>query len=240
MFTQGQIVLEILLVNPSKGAQEIPYRCPQSLNRVGVDLPDAIPVILAGPFFGSMTDGAMPTLDPRIALPLISVAAGLPLRIAVDMRPKRDALRVLAYPQATTSGLSPDRPHHRWPIILIGAVSPPLVGVPPGRIGGVGVSLPFFPPHSGTSQRSPCQYLARRLLPTSYSRWLAPSAVRDAPCSDTPPAPRPGWHCSPLCRRHGSATPLGEPTAHSRQTRSRYRGGCTPGRSAYSGNRPSP
>src|SRR4029453_8388710 len=98
---------------------------------------------------------------------------GLPLRIAVDLRSQRDAIGMRAYPQATASGLAPDCPHHRWPIILIGAVSPPLVGAPPGRIGGVGVPLAFFPPHSGTFHPSLCRYLATRRLPTSYSRWPA-------------------------------------------------------------------
>src|SRR5580765_6329716 len=239
MFTHGQIVFEVLLVNPPKGAQEIPYCGPQALNRVGVDLPDAIAIIISGPFFGTMTDGTVPTLDPPIARPLIGVATRLPLRIAMDMRLQRDAIRMLADPQATASSLAPNRSHHRGSIVLIGAVSFAFVGVPPGWVGRVGVALSFFPPHSGTSHRSPCPHPARTLRPTSHNRWPAPSAVRDAPCSDIPPIPRLRWRYSPLCKRHGAATPFGGLITHSQQTLSHCRG-YRPGRSVYSGNQRGP
>jgi hypothetical protein len=43
MFADGQIILEILLVNSPKGPQEVPDRRPQSLNGIDVDFPNPIP-----------------------------------------------------------------------------------------------------------------------------------------------------------------------------------------------------
>src|SRR5262249_43729172 len=113
MFTDRQIVLEILLVHPSKGTEEISYCCPQSLNSIGVHLATAIPIIIPCPFFGPMTHCAVLALDPRIASPLLGVAASLRPSIMVDMRPQGSPIGMLAHAQTTLPALPANGADHR-------------------------------------------------------------------------------------------------------------------------------
>src|SRR5262245_4312331 len=239
MLTDRQIVLEILLVNTPKGSQKVPDRRPQALNGIDMDFPDPIPIVIPCPFPHAMTDGAVRAVNARIALPLISIAPGLTARVAMDMGLQRRPVRVLAHAQPTPSRASSNRTNHRRPIILIGAVPRALVGPSPWRIGGVGVPLTFFPPHSGTSHLSRSRYPSTLPLLTTYSHWLAPSAVGCGPFSDTPPVPQLGWHCSRPCTRRAPAARLGGPTTHSPQRLSRCKD-CRPDRNTCSGNRRSP
>ena len=55
MFAHGQIVVQILLVDSTKRAQKIACGGPQAFDGVGMDLADAIAVVIARPFFLAVT-----------------------------------------------------------------------------------------------------------------------------------------------------------------------------------------
>ena len=59
MFAHGQIVVQIFLVDSAKRAQKIARGCPQAFDGVGMDLPDAIAIVIARPFFLAMTHGVV-------------------------------------------------------------------------------------------------------------------------------------------------------------------------------------
>src|SRR5262245_64744127 len=122
MFTDGQIVFEILLVDSAKGAQEVTHRRPQAFNRIGMNLSNAISILISSPFLDAMTDRAMRPVKVCISLPLVGVAAGVAPRVVMAVGAQRSPIRMLPHPQATVPTLASDGPHHRPPIIFIGTV----------------------------------------------------------------------------------------------------------------------
>jgi len=226
-------------MHAAKGAQEVAHRRPQALDGVDVHFPNAVVVVIPRPLLAAMTDRSVAALDMIVARPLIRMTACGRAGEGVDMATQGRPIRRLPYPQPAAARAAAHRPHHRGPIGLISALPLALVGPAPGRIAGIGVPCPFFPPQSETSRRSPSRHPVRPPAPTGHSRWPAPSAVRDAPCSDTPLAPPPDWHCSHLCTRPGAVARLGWPLIGSPQRPSRCRG-CPLGRSVCSDHRPTP
>jgi hypothetical protein len=71
MFTQGQRVGQIFLVDSAKRAQKIADGGPQAFDGVGVDPPASIAVVIPRPFLLPMTHGVMGALDPVVSLPFI-------------------------------------------------------------------------------------------------------------------------------------------------------------------------
>ena len=53
----GHIDVQIVLAQPSERSEEIAQPLPESLHRVGVHLPDAVPVIVPGPLSCAVADG---------------------------------------------------------------------------------------------------------------------------------------------------------------------------------------
>ena len=98
MFTDRQVVFKVLLVNPPKRTQEVTHGGPQTLDGVDVDLADAIAIIVPCPFLSAMTDRTVRTPDARIALPLVRIATGRPLGVAVDMGAEGGPIGMLSYP----------------------------------------------------------------------------------------------------------------------------------------------
>src|SRR5215813_505675 len=215
MLTDRQIVLEIRFVNAAKGPQEVADCRPQALNGVDVDFSDPIPLVIPRPFLGPVTDRAVRAGNPSVALPFVGITARWAARVAMDMGLHQCSVRVLAPAQPTPACAPTNRANHRRPIILISAVPPALVGTASWRIDGIGMTLTFFPPHPGTSRPSPSRLPAVPPALTVYTHWLAPSAVRGVPCSDTPPTPQLTWDGSRPCRRPALTTRLGWGTTHS-------------------------
>jgi hypothetical protein len=176
------------------------------------------------------------TPDARIALPLIRVATGRLLGVAVDMGAEGGPIGMLTYPQPTPPTAPPNGAHHRRTIHLVGAVPSAFVGPTPWWICGVAMGLAFFPPHSGTSRRSRYRGPSAVLRLRACSRWLGAAAAGCARSCDLLPTLPPTGHCSPPCTHPGAVRPLGWLTTRSPQRRSRYRD-CRRGGSACSGNR---
>src|SRR4029079_9442279 len=85
MFTPGQRVVEIVLVDAAKRAQKMAGGCPQAFAGVGGDLPDAIAVVIPRPFFLPMPHGAMGARDPGAALPFLCLTGGVLLGVALPV-----------------------------------------------------------------------------------------------------------------------------------------------------------
>jgi hypothetical protein len=54
-FTDRDVASEVALMHPSKGTQKIPHARPSSFDRVGMDFPNAVTIVIAGPFALRMT-----------------------------------------------------------------------------------------------------------------------------------------------------------------------------------------
>ena len=85
MFTHGQIAVQICFVDAPKRAQEITCARPQAFNSVGMDLPDAIAILIPGPFLLAVTHRVVIPLDAVVALPFISVTSSVSLGGPMDM-----------------------------------------------------------------------------------------------------------------------------------------------------------
>ena len=223
MFTDCQILFEVFLVNPTKGAQEIPSGCPQSLNGIGMHLVDPIAIVIARPFFFAMTHREMFPLDVIVALPFIGITRRPLLGVAMHMVPQRLPIGMLANPQPALATLSANRPHNRRTVIGIRAVPALLVGAPPRRVVGVGVFVPFFPPRSETSRRFRSQRRAAWSESRSHAHGLAVACANGAHSATTRPTPRLRPSRDRLCLRRAPITlPAGE-IAYSLRKGSPYR-----------------
>src|SRR6185436_4353849 len=172
MFTHGQIVGQMFLVDSAKRAQKIACRGPQAFAGVGVDPPDAIAVVIPRPFFLPMTYGVMGALDPVVSLPFICVTGGVLLGVAMPVLVQRLTVGMVTDPQATLPTVAPHGADNRRPIVVVRPMPALLGSAPPWWIKRVGVSLTFFPPHSETSRPSPCCDPVGRWRLTSPHRWL--------------------------------------------------------------------
>src|SRR5215208_4395850 len=138
-------------MNPAKGAQEIARRSPQAFDSVGMDLPDAIAVVITSPFFLPMTHRVMSALDPVVPLPFIRVTGGVSLGVPMHVLLQRLAIGMMPHAQATLSTVASHGPDNGRPIVVVRPMPPLLVGATPRRIKRIGMSLAFFPPRSETS-----------------------------------------------------------------------------------------
>jgi hypothetical protein len=180
MFTHGQIAVQIFFVDAPKRAQEITCARPQAFNSVGMDLPDAIAIIIPCPFLLAVTYRVVIPLDAVVALPLICITGGVFLGVAVHVFLQRLSIGMLAHAQPALATFSTDGSHHGRAIILIGAVPSSLVRAAARWIAWVAVFVAFFPPRSETSHR----FLSRRPATpgslTLYIRWLGAVCATDA------------------------------------------------------------
>ena len=65
----------------------------------------------------------MGTQDVIVTLPFLGVNLGLAVSEAMDMLSWRLFIRVMNDTQANLPRVAPDRAHHGWPVIIIGAVA---------------------------------------------------------------------------------------------------------------------
>ena len=116
MFAHGQIVVQILLVDSAKRAQKIAGGRPQAFDGVGMDLADAIAVVIARPFFLAVTHGVVGTLDAVVALPFIRVTGGVFLGVAVHVLLQRLPIGMLAHAQPTLPTVAPPGADQPFPV----------------------------------------------------------------------------------------------------------------------------
>jgi len=103
-----------------------------------------------------MIDGAMgpagALADAVVAVPLIGVDRRLPKTRVIDDIVQLDQARRLDHVQAHLPRLATDHARDRRSVGVKGAMTPPAVGASAGRVIGVVVRDPFFPPRSDTSR----------------------------------------------------------------------------------------
>src|SRR4029453_3669039 len=97
-------------------------------------LPDAIPIVIAGPFFLAMTHGVMNTIDSVVALPFIRVTGGVGLGVAVHGVLQRLPIGMLPRPQSALPTVPADGPDDGRTIILIGPLASAFVRATARRI----------------------------------------------------------------------------------------------------------
>jgi hypothetical protein len=179
MLAHGQIVMQILLVNSTTGAQESTGRGPQAFAGVGVALAAPLAILIARPFFLAGPDGVVHALDLVVTLPLSCITRGAFLRGAVDVGLQRLASGMLTHAPATLPPVTPYRPDHRRPGVVVRPVPTLLVGAASGRLQRLGVVLPFFPPRSDTSPPSLSRDPARPSHSPSHRPWLGGAGANE-------------------------------------------------------------
>lgn len=224
MFAHGQIVGQILFVDSAKGAQKVAGGGPQAFDGVGMDLSNAIAIIVACPLFLPVTPGGMRTFDPVGALPFIGITSGVSFGVPMDVLLQRLAIRMVPYAQATLPTAASHGADNGRPIVVVRAMPPLLVGATPRRIKRIGVFLAFFPPRSETSPPSLCLDPATPARLTAHSRWpgvACASARHTGARARVPPLRR-----LPVrpCRSHALTTRSGVGPSYSLQRWSQYRG----------------
>lgn len=165
--------MQILFVDPVKGAQKVPRGGPQTFDCVGVDFSDAIAIIVARPFFLPMTHSVMDPFDLVVAQLFIRMTGGVFCRLSMHGLLQCLAVGSVTDPQVTLPTLAVHRPHNRRPIVGVGAMPALLIGAAARGIKRIGMFLAFFPPRSETSHPSRCLDPATPWGLTSYSRGLA-------------------------------------------------------------------
>jgi hypothetical protein len=239
MFTYCQVRMEILLVNPAKRTQKIARRCPEPFDRVGMDLADAIAIVIPRPFFLTVTHSVVDTIDLVVALPFIGVTGGVLRGIAVHMLLQRLPIGMLVNPQTTLPTSSTHGPNNGGAIILIGPVASSLVRAAPRRIARIVVSVAFFPPRSETSHRFPSRDQARPADLTCGIRWPGVVCATDARTDARARVPQLTPSLVRLCKSRVLTTPHGAASDYCPQRGFLYRG-CRSGGSADSDNRQIP
>lgn len=173
MFAHRHIVFQVLLVDSTKGAQEVSHLRPQTLNRVRVNFSNSIAIVITRPFFLAMIDCGMRATQVVIAAPLVAVASCSRRSVLLNVAMKCPFVGSRADSQATLPAAPPNGPHNRWAVILVCAMTAPFVGTSAWRIIFVLMTFSFFPPRSETSRLFQSAGLAKQSLPASGSRSVA-------------------------------------------------------------------
>jgi hypothetical protein len=129
----------------------VPRRPP---HRWAVHLTWAISIIIPCPLMDAVAERGMGGMTAPVALPLIGreprATRGNVLR---DQGRAGVCVGMVADPSALLSGLARDHTDEGRPIVGIGAMPLPLIGVPPGWIGGSSMRGAFVPPRCDTTRR---------------------------------------------------------------------------------------
>lgn len=161
-------------MNPTEGAQKVSQAGPKTLDSVDMNFSDTIPVIVTCPLVAAVTDGVVGSSNPFVAAPLIGIDRGESVCIAMDMREQGFLVCVFDHTQSYLSRLSSHGAHHRRAVVVIGTVTALFVGSASGWVSRVEMTLPFFPPRSGTSRRS--QYVHLRGVRSAVTPGRSPES----------------------------------------------------------------
>lgn len=131
-------------MHTTEGAQEIAYCCPHPFSCV--DMHFANPVIVPCPFLLTVTDCRVYANDVIVALPFVGEYHCISQGEGVDVVNQGLFVRVVNRPQAHLPAFTADRADNRRQVIVIGAVSRPLVSSSAWWIIGISVKFAFFPP----------------------------------------------------------------------------------------------
>lgn len=137
-FICRHIEMQVSLMDSTAGAPIGPKRCACPLAGVAVHLTLAISIIIPRPLGHAVADSRVIGMAPAIALPLIGVEPRAARRdVLRDQRRAGARIGMLTDPQALLPCLARDQTDDGGTIIGVGPMAFPLIGAPPGRIGGV-------------------------------------------------------------------------------------------------------
>ena len=142
--TDSNITGEKLLMNTPKRAKEVANRRPDPFNPVRMHLANAIAIVISRPLPIFMTDHTVLTIQTGIPTPTICIDDRFRERELMHMIRQSLFIRVTHHTQSHTTTLTTKRPNNRRAIIGVGAVAPPFVPAPTGRVCGVSVAIPFL------------------------------------------------------------------------------------------------
>jgi hypothetical protein len=145
------VQMQVLLVDPTEGAQVGPQRCARPFTGVAVHFTSAIAIVIPCPLMDAMTDRRMGRVTPSVALPLIGIQPRAASReVFPDELMTRPSVGVVAHPKTLLARLTRDDTDNGRAIIGIGAVPLALIRAPARRIYRVAMRGAFFPPRSDT------------------------------------------------------------------------------------------
>ena len=145
-------------MNAPERAQEVTEPRPESFDGIAVDLANSVVVVVAGPFAcaGLVAHRAMHASvggQGEVNAPLVGIDDGPRLGLCEHAGQKFRAAAGVEDIEVYGSGVPFDDSEDGGAVVFPGSVSPGLIGAPPGRIVGLQMRIPFFPPRSGTSRR---------------------------------------------------------------------------------------
>jgi hypothetical protein len=239
MFAHGPIAVQIVFGDAPKRTQEMARGCPQPCARGGMHLPEAIPLVIAGPFLLAVTHGGMETIAAVVALPFIRVTEGVFGGVAVYVLLPRLPISMRGYAQSALPTVPANGPDDGRTIILIGPLASAFVRTAARRVAGMAVFVPFFPPRSATSPQFPSQRPVTSVGLTSHPHWRGAACATDGHTDAKAPVLLLTRSLVRLCKSHVLTPPPGAAPDCSPQKWFPYRG-YTSGGSGDSGNRRSP
>ena len=190
------VARQVLLVNPSEGAQKVAQRRPKALNGVDMHLAYAVPILVPRPFPIAVADGLSVSFDLVVSLPFVGVDRCKIRGVSMDMWTQALPIGAAKHSQAHLSALSTDGADNWGAIVLIRPVSLCFVGPAPRRIFRVTMRLSFFPPRSETSRRS--RFARRTAVSRAGAGWRSPEAAGGShvPSFGSDPVLGPSSRCS--------------------------------------------
>ncbi|SRR5258706_10301368 len=118
-----------------------------------MDFTDAIAIIVACPFFLSVTNCIVGTVNVVVALPFVSINEAIFLRKVFHMLAQGLPVGVFHDPQTDFARLAANGADNGGTVIVIGAMALLFIGSSAWWVGWVKMGFAFFPPHFGTSRR---------------------------------------------------------------------------------------
>jgi hypothetical protein len=222
MFIHRHIARQIIFVNPAKRPQKVARAGPHALCGIGMDLTNAVAIVIACPFVFSMIDRDMLAWNLIVPCPFIGIDSRVGLRETNQVLLQSLTIRVLDDTQPNGSALTPDRADDGRTVIIIGAVPALFVGPTAGWVRGIIVFSAFFPPNSETFRRFQLWYPVAGSRVGAGAHYRADVGADDAPYHRLSPTRVTNWPWVHPCTRLARAEPLAPGAVACSQTVSRY------------------
>ncbi len=145
MFTHRHIARQIIFVNPAERPPKVARTGPHALCSIGMDLTNAVTIVISCPFVFSKIDRDMLAWNLIVPCPFIGIDGRAGLRETEQVLLQSLTVRMLDDTQPNGSTRTPDRADDRRTVIIIGTVPALFVGPTTGWVRGIIVFLAFFP-----------------------------------------------------------------------------------------------
>jgi len=132
-------------MNATEGMQEVAHCRPHPFGSVDVHFTDAIAIIIPRPLFLAVTNRGVQANDVIVALPFVGEYHSISLGEHMNVMDQGLFVSWVNYSQTHLPALASKCTSDGRSIFIIGAMSPPLVGPPPGWIIRIVVTFTFSP-----------------------------------------------------------------------------------------------